>query len=60
MKSEVVLGLLNASWPVLLVEDTGIIRNANAKAGEMLGKNFGNGLTTLGSLWLPENHGAPC
>lgn len=44
---------------MLLVEDTGIIQNANAKAVEALGTSLGNGLTTLGSFWLPENEGAP-
>ncbi|MDB6021218.1 MAG: putative Histidine kinase [Pedosphaera sp.] len=59
MKSDVVFGLLNASWPVLLVEDTGIIQNANAKAAEAFGTSFENSLVTLGSFWLPENNMTP-
>src|SRR5246127_3342595 len=54
MKSDVVLGLSNASWPVLLVEETGIIQNANEKAAAALGLRVGNALTTLGSIWLTE------
>src|ERR1700756_1871881 len=54
MKSDVVFGLSNASWPVLLVEETGIIQNANEKAAAALGLRLANPLTTLGSIWLTE------
>lgn len=59
MKSDVVSGLLNASWPVLIVEATGIIRNSNAEAVKALGTNLSRGLITLGPFWPPDNPGTP-
>src|ERR1700728_41664 len=59
MKSDVVDGLLNASWPVLVVEESGIIRNANMMAVQALDPTLANGSTPMGSIWPPDNQGSP-
>jgi nitrogen-specific signal transduction histidine kinase len=59
MKSDVVFGLLNASWPVLLVGETGAIQNANRKAVESLGPSVESGSTPLESIWVAENNASP-
>ncbi|HWF18388.1 MAG TPA: ATP-binding protein [Verrucomicrobiae bacterium] len=59
MKSDVVFGLLDASWPVLLVGETGVIQMANKKAVETLGPTVETGSTPLESLWRIENNIAP-
>src|SRR5579884_1570602 len=59
MKSDVVLGLLDASWPVLLIMEPGAIQKANRKAVEVFGPAVGNGTTVLDSLWVPENDSLP-
>lgn len=56
MKSDVVLGLLNASWPVLLVDETGLIQNANSTALQRFGLDLSNGSTTLTSIWMADNN----
>jgi two-component system cell cycle sensor histidine kinase/response regulator CckA len=57
MKSDVVAGLSNASWPVLLVDEAGVIQNANAAAIQVFGASLNNGSTPLAALWLAENEG---
>ena len=59
MKADVVYGLLNASWPVLIVDEAGVIQNANPAAVEVFGPSVANGSTPLISLWLAENDGTP-
>jgi two-component system cell cycle sensor histidine kinase/response regulator CckA len=59
MKSDAVLGLLNAGWPVLLVDDAGLVRHANSSAGLALGASVGNGLTSMASIWAADNEGSP-
>src|SRR5271170_7910243 len=59
MKSEVVDGLLNASWPVLLVDESGIIRNANTTAVQTLDPTLANGSTPFVTIWPPDNEGSP-
>ncbi len=59
MKSDVVLGLLNASWPVLLVDGAGMIQSANAMAAQAFGPAAGGGSASLTSIWPAENDVAP-
>ncbi len=59
MKSDVVLGLLNASWPVLLVDGAGMIHGANTVAELALGSNMAGGTTSLAALWPTDNQGSP-
>lgn len=59
MKSDVVLGLLDASWPVLLIVEPGAIQKANRKAVEVFGPAVGNGTMAIDSLWVPDNDSLP-
>jgi two-component system, cell cycle sensor histidine kinase and response regulator CckA len=55
MKSDVVFGLLEASWPVLVVGETCAIQMANRKAIESFGPTVDTGSIPLDSLWPAEN-----
>jgi two-component system cell cycle sensor histidine kinase/response regulator CckA len=57
MKSDVVPGVTNASWPVLVADDSGVIRRANPAALQAFGDSLVNGTTGLASLWAAENEG---
>lgn len=59
MKSDVVSGLLNASWPVLLLDETGVIQTANATATQRLGLNLSASPTSLASIWMGDNNTTP-
>jgi signal transduction histidine kinase len=55
MKSDFVFALENASWPSLLVNDTGVIQRANAAARTVFG-DLTDGQTALAaSIWAQEN-----
>ena len=55
MKSDAFAALMNASWPVLLVDESGLIHNANTVAAQTFGPGATNGSTPLSSFWLPAN-----
>ncbi len=55
MKSDVAAGLINATWPVLVVNESGTIQNANPAAAQVFGSSLPGGSTALASIWLPEN-----
>ncbi len=54
MKSEVALGLENASWPVLLVNSSGGILRANPAAVSAFGSTL-EGEMPLSAIWASEN-----
>jgi two-component system cell cycle sensor histidine kinase/response regulator CckA len=54
MKSEVALGLENASWPVLLVNSSGAILRANPAAVSAFGTTL-EGEMPLSAIWASEN-----
>jgi signal transduction histidine kinase len=55
MKSEVVHGLANANWPVLVVDETGTVRHSNPAAAQVLGPGVALSGTMLSSFWLADN-----
>ena len=55
MKLDVAAGLINAAWPVLVVNESGTIQNANPAAALVFGSSLPGGSTALASIWLPEN-----
>jgi two-component system, cell cycle sensor histidine kinase and response regulator CckA len=57
MKSDVVYGLVNATWPVILVDEAGGIHNVNPAALRAFGPSLTDGTGTLQALWAPENPG---
>jgi two-component system cell cycle sensor histidine kinase/response regulator CckA len=57
MKPDVVLGLENAAWPVLLVGADGAIRLANGAAKSFFGTALDGQPAQLSSIWSPENGG---
>jgi nitrogen-specific signal transduction histidine kinase len=59
MKSEVVQGLARAGWPVLLVDEAGVVRSANPAAAQAFGATFAQGSAPLALVWLAENESAP-
>ena len=56
---DVVSSLVNAGWPVLLLDEAGVIHHANAAAAAAFGTDLGAQPTPLASFWLAENSGAP-
>src|ERR1051325_2619605 len=54
MKSEVVLGLESAGWPVLLVHSSGAILRANPAAAKTFGSALGSEVP-LSVIWASEN-----
>src|ERR1700722_11447551 len=59
MKPDVVSGLVNAGWPVLLLDEAGVIHHANPAAVTALGAAAGVGSAPLANFWLAENTGTP-
>jgi two-component system cell cycle sensor histidine kinase/response regulator CckA len=55
MKSDVVLGLVNAAWPVFVVNESGTIHSANPAAAHVLGASVSGSAASLSSIWLAEN-----
>ncbi len=55
MKSDVVLGLVNAAWPVFVVNESGTIHSANPAASHVLGASLSGSAASLSSIWLAEN-----
>ncbi|HWY76457.1 MAG TPA: hypothetical protein VN281_12615, partial [Verrucomicrobiae bacterium] len=59
MKLDVVFGLEGATWPSLLVDGAGVIRQANRAAIQAFGPNVAPGSASLSAIWLAENDVAP-
>src|SRR5581483_7432561 len=59
MKSDVVSGLAKAAWPAFLVNEAGVIQEANPAAVQAFGQALGNGSASLASIWLAENDASP-
>ena len=59
MKPDVLFGLENAGWPVLLVDGGGTVCRANAMAVKLFGPEIESGSTRLPALWAPENSLGP-
>jgi signal transduction histidine kinase/ActR/RegA family two-component response regulator len=57
MKSDIVYGLVSATWPAILVDESGAIHNVNPAAVRALGPSMADGSGTLSALWLPGNQG---
>ena len=57
MKSDIVYGLVSASWPAILLDETGTIHNVNPVAVRAFGQTMADGTGTLAALWLPSNAG---
>ncbi len=55
MKSDAVLGLVNAAWPVFVVNESGTIHSANPAAAHVLGASVAGSAASLSSIWLAEN-----
>lgn len=55
MKSDIVYGLVSASWPAMLVDEGGAIHNANPAAVRAFGPGVNDGTTTLPALWSAAN-----
>ncbi len=59
MKPEVVSGLVNANWPVLLLDEAGVIHSANPAAAQAFGPQAAAGSAPLANFWLAENPVSP-
>ena len=59
MKPDVLSGLENAGWPVLLIDGGGTVCRANAMAVKLFGPEIESGSTRLPALWAPENSLGP-
>ncbi len=59
MKSDIVYGLVSATWPAMLMDESGAIHNVNPVAVRAFGPSMADGTGTLAGLWLPENQGTP-
>ena len=57
MKSDIVYGLVGATWPALLMDEAGAIHNVNPAAVRVLGPSMADGTGTLPALWRPDNQG---
>ena len=57
MKSDIVYGLVSASWPAILMDESGAVHNVNPVAVRTLGPTMADGTGTLQALWLSENQG---
>jgi two-component system, cell cycle sensor histidine kinase and response regulator CckA len=55
MKHEVVFGLEEAGWPVLLVDRAGVVRKANRAAARTFCTHLNSPATSLAAIWLQEN-----
>src|ERR1700744_3395558 len=59
MKPEVVFGLENATWPVLLVNPAGLVLLTNGAAKNVLGAALNGTAAQLAAVWATENQGNP-
>jgi two-component system cell cycle sensor histidine kinase/response regulator CckA len=59
MKLDLVFGLENAAWPVLVVDEAGVIRRANRVAARTFGAKVETGSCPLTDLWLAESDANP-
>jgi signal transduction histidine kinase len=57
MKSDIVYGLVSATWPAILMDEAGAVQNVNPVAVRAFGPTMADGTGTLAALWLPENQG---
>ncbi|MBI3876291.1 MAG: response regulator [Verrucomicrobia bacterium] len=55
MKPEVATALEATSWPVLIVDRTGVVRAFNAAATTVLGETLRADFTALQAIWFPQN-----
>ena len=55
MKPDAFAALDSASWPVLVVDRDGVVRRFNRRASAVLGGQLLADVTTLPSLWHPQN-----
>jgi len=55
LTSELFGALESAGWPALLVENTGVIRRANAAAATALGATVSGETALLSAIWAPAN-----
>jgi len=56
MKSDVAFPFETTGWPVLLVESSGGISRANARAMKLFGPLLEGNSIQLAAIWSPENH----
>lgn len=59
MKSEVVQGLAQAGWPVLLLDAAATVLSANPAAAQAFGATFAQGSAPLALIWLADNNNTP-
>lgn len=55
IKLETLSDLRNASWPVIVVDEKGIVLSANDAAGRSLARDATGGIQPLQALWSTEN-----
>ncbi len=55
MKSEVAIALEHAGWPVLLLDESGVICHANTEAARLFGQALATDSPRLAVIWSPEN-----
>jgi two-component system, cell cycle sensor histidine kinase and response regulator CckA len=55
MKSDFVFALEHASWPALVLSDSGVIQRANSSATSSFGGVTEAGGASAASIWSPEN-----
>src|ERR1700677_700912 len=55
MKSDIVYGLVSATWPAMIVDEAGAVHNVNPAAVRAFGPSMADGTGTLPALWLPDN-----
>ena len=55
MKTNLVFGLQNAAWPALLIEETGVVRRANAAARGTFGAVIQEDSSQLSAIWAAGN-----
>jgi len=55
MKPESIFALENATWPALLLDGSGVVRQANRAAAELFGSVLEENSTRLAALWAEDN-----
>jgi signal transduction histidine kinase/CheY-like chemotaxis protein len=55
LKSELFAALETVAWPALLVDEGGVILDANAAATSSFGSTLGQGAAALDAIWAPAN-----